>query len=116
MPLKSSKAKDNLKALERRLKLWKQGNLNKFLLEAMSIQKSLKTIFSSRVIGETSKTFSNLMDKRNVNAAIKLLTNNLQNGILPIHKGILDLLIQKHPKGEPAHESVLLTDTTEELT
>ena len=50
----------------------------------------------------------------NVNAAIKLLTKNMQNGILPINKDTLDLLNQKYLKGEPEHESVLLTDTLEE--
>ena len=52
-PSKSSKAKDHLKALGRRLGLWNQGNLNKLLYEAISIQKSLKTISLLRVIRET---------------------------------------------------------------
>ena len=43
-PLKSSKAKDHLKVLEKRLELWKQAHLNKLLHEAASIQKTLKTI------------------------------------------------------------------------
>ena len=75
----------------------------------MNIQNSLETIPPSRVIGK-----SLLMHKGNVNAAIKLLTMNMQNGILPINEDTLDLLKQKHLKGEPAHESVLPTDTPEE--
>ena len=52
-PSKSPKAKDHLKALGRRLGLWNQGNLNELLYEAISIQKSLKTISLLRVIRET---------------------------------------------------------------
>ena len=82
---KSSKAKDHLKALKRKLELWNQGNLHELLHEAMTVRKSLKTISSSRVTGETSKRFASLIHKGNVNAAIKLLTNNIQNDILPIN-------------------------------
>ena len=61
------------------------------------------------------KKFANLTHKGNVNAAIKLLANNMQNGILPINKDTLDLLKQKFRKGKPTHESVLITDTPEEI-
>ena len=95
--------------MERISELRKQGKLNELLHKAMNIQNSLETIPPSRVIGK-----SLLMHKGNVNAAIKLLTMNMQNGILPINEDTLDLLKQKHLKGEPAHESVLPTDTPEE--
>ena len=52
-PSKSSKAEDHLKVLGRRLGLWNQGNLNELLYEAISVQKSLKTISLLRVIRET---------------------------------------------------------------
>ena len=35
-----SKAKDNLKAQERKLECWKQGNLNELFYETTTIQKS----------------------------------------------------------------------------
>ena len=50
-----------------------------------------------------------------MDAAIKLLTKNMQNGVLPINKDILDLLKQKHRKAEPVHESVLHTGTLVEI-
>ena len=37
------------------------------------------------------------MYKENVNAATKLLMNNMQNGTLPIIRDTLDLLKEKHP-------------------
>ena len=72
-PSKLSKAKKHLKALERRLKLWKQSNLNELLHKAMTTQKYLKNISSSWVIRKRSKNFASLMYKGNVNAAIKAL-------------------------------------------
>ena len=68
------------------------------------------------------------MSKSNVNGALKLLTNNMPNGILPLTDATLELLKQKHPKSrEPPFEvliegpmreihPVLYDDTDESLT
>jgi len=109
-PSRTSKAKDHLKALERRLDLWNPGNILELLHEAETIQKSLKTICSKRYISEISKKFASHMHKGNVNAAIKLLTDNMQNGILPLNDETLKLLKQKHLSPE---EVILLPDTME---
>lgn len=58
-PLKSLKAKNHLKVLEKRLELWKQGNVNKLLHEAVSIQKILKTI-SYELLNKYQKKVSKL--------------------------------------------------------
>ena len=55
------------------------------------------------------------MYKENVTAAIKLLTNNMQNVIFPINKDTLDSLKQKQPQGKVAYESIILTDTPQEM-
>ena len=55
------------------------------------------------------------MHKGNVNAVIKLLANNMQNGSLPINNDTLDFLKQKPPRGKPAHEIILLIDTLEPI-
>ena len=73
----------------------------------------MKTISSLERHQKNSQALS--MHRGNVKAAIKLLTNNLQKGILPINKDNFDLLKQKHAKGKPAPEGVLLTDTPEEI-
>ena len=54
------------------------------------------------------------MYKENVTAAIKLLTN-IQNVVFPINKDTLDSLKQKHPQGKLAYESIILTDTPQEM-
>ena len=45
------------------------------------------------------------------NGALKLLSNNMQNGVLPLNEDTLKLLKQKHPTAKPANPEVLLSDT-----
>ena len=48
------------------------------------------------------------MEKGNVNGALKLLTSNVSNGILPLDDTNLSLLKQKHPASSHFNEEVLL--------
>ena len=48
------------------------------------------------------------MEKGNVNGALKLLTNNMSGGILPITDETLHLLIQKHPEAVKADKDIAL--------
>ena len=47
------------------------------------------------------------MKKGNVNGALKLLTKNIKDGILPLNGKTLNNLKEKHPKSK--HANVLLT-------
>ena len=40
------------------------------------------------------------MQKFDVNGALKLLTNNMANGILPLNEETLKLIKQKHPEAQ----------------
>ena len=53
------------------------------LTEGETIQKSLGDSKSIKTIAELPKKFKNYMKKGNINAAVKLLTNNMHDGILP---------------------------------
>ena len=48
------------------------------------------------------------MQKGNVNGALKLLTNNMSNGIIPLTEETFHLLRTKHPEMQNAYEEVLL--------
>ena len=48
------------------------------------------------------------MNKGNVNGALKLLTNSMSNGILPLSNKKLDLLKQKHPELKESSPEALL--------
>ena len=55
------------------------------------------------------------MQKGNVNGALKLLTNNMSNGILPLTDETLHLLCTKHPEMQNVHEEVLLQGPTKQV-
>ena len=109
-PSKESKAKDHSKALERRLTLWQNGDIDELLDEAEAIQHSLPELNTLKSIGDISKKFANCMRKGNVNGALKLLTSNMKNGILPLNDSTLNMLKQKHPQSKPASDQILLPD------
>ena len=48
------------------------------------------------------------MNKGNVNGPLKLLTNSMSNGILPLSNKTLDLLKQKHPELKESSPKTLL--------
>ena len=48
------------------------------------------------------------MSKGNVNEALKLLTNNMLNGVLPLTDATLQLLKQKHPESREPPTEVLI--------
>ena len=114
-PAKNSKAEDNLKALERRLESWISDDLLELLKEAETIQKSLISKKISTNISEISKRFSQEMKKGNVNSAMKILTDNMKNGILALTGQTLNQLKLKHPEGKEASQEILLTDTPETI-
>ena len=94
--IKNSKAKDHVAALERRLELWENGNIE-LLNEGQSIQKRLPAGDRPEDIAKISVNFKELMQKGNVNGALKLLTNEMSNGILSLTEKTLSQLEIKHP-------------------
>ena len=59
-------------------------------------------------IEKLSSKFKQLMHKSNVNGALRLLTNNMSNGILPLSDETLQILSLKHPEAQQAHHEALL--------
>ena len=64
----------------------------------MTIGQRLRSDKEGMTIAKTPLKFKNLISKRNVNEALKLLTDNMYKGILPLTKETLDLIVQKHPE------------------
>ena len=59
-------------------------------------------------ISKISIKFRLLMSKCNVNGALKLLTNNMSNGILPLTDATFQLLKQKHPESREPPPGLLI--------
>ena len=107
-PSKNSKSKNHLKLLERRFEIWKEGNINELYEEGKAIQDRLKSNGSSNDIAKIPKKFKLLMQKGNVNGALKILTNNMSGGILPLTDETLQLLELKHPDAKDTSQQALL--------
>ena len=59
-------------------------------------------------IEKLSSNFNQLMQKSNLNGALRLLTNNMSNGIPPLSVETLQILSLKHPEAQQAHQEALL--------
>ncbi|XP_057308911.1 uncharacterized protein LOC130647166 [Hydractinia symbiolongicarpus] len=107
-PSKNSKSKDHVNALQRRLEWWNKGDFQALCDECEMLQSRLPKPTERRNIEVVSRKFKDLMQIENVNGAIKLLTNNMAGGILPLNDETFNLLRVKHPPGEQAKEDVIL--------
>ena len=107
-PAKNSKSKHHVEALNRRLKLWQNGEFDRLLREADALQKKLPKVERKKNINVISRKFREHVSKGNLNSAIKLLSNNMEGGILPLNDQTIELLKVKHPEGRKAEEDVKL--------
>ena len=77
--------------------------------ECQSLQDRLPKLKSKQKdIAETAKRFKNYMIKGNVNAALRLLSENANSGILPINDDTIKKLYEKHPPAEPLRNELLM--------
>ena len=117
-PFRSSKTKDHVTCLVRRLALWKDGNLNDLVLEGRSIQKRLPRDRQSSNNQQLARSFSNLMFACNTKAALRLITEQNKGDVLSLDdtvnlpntsvKTVRELLIEKHPPCRPAIKEILI--------
>ena len=73
------------------------------LKEAETIQKDFRISNTPLTIAEISKKLTREMRKGNINSAMKLSADNMQNVILPLNDQTLHQIKQKHPHGKDAH-------------
>ena len=109
-PHRRSKAKEHATCLERRLSIWKEGNLNDLVLEGRTIQSRLPKFNSPMAKQNLSCSFANLMFAGKTKAALDLLSQAQKGGILhlndpsdpnnPDSPTVRDMLNSKHPQGQ----------------
>ena len=105
-PSAKSKSKDHTRYLIKRLRLWKDGNLQELLAEASEIQKKLVKTKPKKE--SVIKGFSRLMLLGKVSQALKLIDANSDiSGVHELNDEIMQKLHDKHPKPQPPDERVL---------
>ena len=107
-PSATSKSKDHSMAIERRLSLWRQGELSILMKEVKFIQGKLKNYQKVKSVEEVSKLFTNLVMQGKISAAIKLLDRESSSGVLPISPEMMKELEMKHPQAAAITKNSLL--------
>ena len=111
-PSRSSKSKDHILYLERRLTSWKAGELDKLLKECTAIQNRLS---KAKVIpGHHEKVFARLMLQGKVSAALRW-NGSQRSSLLETTPKVVGILKSKHPKSAPAVNGGLLEGPTCEI-
>ena len=107
-PSQKSKAKEHVNYLEKRLKLWSDGNLDAILSESREIQKRLKRSHEKKRESK-EKAFCRLMLQGKVSQAMKFINSEDDTrGVHTLTDEIKQLLEEKHPKAGPKYEEVLI--------
>ena len=97
-----------------RLKAWKEGRILDLLRECRVIQERLKT-GARAPAKDCAKSFAKLMFAGKVNAALKLLTEESENGVHKMSEEIRNELLNKHPKPAPILDGSLLHGPVDKL-
>ena len=114
-PSASSKAKDHIQCLDRRLKLWREGDINSLVQEGRAIQsRFLRNMQKSQA--QTALTFAKLMMEGKVKAALHHVSNQSRGGILHMDSQVdldgsdtvREILKKKHPPGKPIVPSAII--------
>ena len=85
IPHHRSKVKEHITCLERKMLLWKDGDLSALVKEGRAIQQRLPKCSSSKQEKVLAHTFANLMFKGKTHAALDLLTNAGKGGLLHLN-------------------------------
>ena len=95
-------------AMERRLNLWRQGDLDLLLKEVRFIQGKFVNSKRAQTVEDISKVFAKLVFQGKLSAAIKLSDSESSRGLLNLTPEVLEGLKGKHPKAaDIANKSLL---------
>ena len=80
-PSAKSKSKEHSSAIDRRLLLWRQGDVSLLMKEVRFVQKKFKSSRKARSVEDLSKTFAKLVMQGKITAAIKMLDKESSSGL-----------------------------------
>ena len=124
-PHHSSKSREHLVCLERRLTAWNAGDIDTLLQEGRTIQNRLpKAGPTAKDEARTTRAFSKLMLQGKTKAALRLISDHCKGGVLRLDSHIpssdpetepqtvREILASKQPPAQPASaETILLSES-----
>ena len=103
----NSKPKEHAACLERRMKLWEEGNITELVRDGRVIQNRIPNHQSQGAKQQLARSFVKLMFQGKTHATLQLLTDKGKEGVLHLHDTInngdaeqitvKDVLKSKHP-------------------
>ena len=113
-PLPTSRSANQMKAIHHRLQKWKNGEIIDILREGHTIKqrlphrkqadiKKLENVFTSLVFCGKVRNSIQLLNKQANGAGVLSLADQVNEG----GQSVRDILREKHPNGEPAHQSAI---------
>ena len=116
-PHQTSKCREHVQALDRRLRAWQAGDIDGLMREGRTIQLQLRP-FNHDGHDQTQhniRIFSRLVFEGKIHAAIRFLSDNHGGGVLNLSavmdddRTVLDVLMEKHPPARSVAPEVLVT-------
>ena len=111
--------------MERRLRSWKEGELETLLIEGRTIQHRLRRHKKTKPEANLASTFAHLMFRGKTQAAFDLLATKDRGGVLDLDhimksegsndQTVKDILKSKHPKGQPATPDTIIEGTPSKI-
>ena len=99
-PHRSSKKKEHIKCIERRMQIWKDGNLDDLLKEGQTIQQHLhKPTRDQRSEEQLARSFSKLMMEGKVRAALHLIAQQEGGAPMEIDQTVITGALTGLPSG-----------------
>ena len=87
---------------------WELGKFDELLHEASTIQAKLPTNLKGLNEERLAKIFAKLELEGKINAAMKLLDQHSNRGVLPLSQSTINEVKRKHPEASEADPSLLI--------
>ena len=95
-PGQRSKAKEHQECLEKRLILWRNGEIESLLREGRIIQRRLSKSNKNDPPNK-ARNFAKLVMDGQINSALRYLSQDDSGGVLPLTSDVVRQLREKHP-------------------
>lgn len=125
-PQPASKSRDHVQALERRLKAWREGDIDGLMREGRTIQNHLNPSHhgsrdDSNRLQQDVRIFTKLIFEGKIHSALRYISENQSKGVLQLNeiterngsKTVFDVLLDKHPPAREVDVEALVTTTDE---
>lgn len=121
-PHASSKSKDHISALQRRLVAWREGDIDGLMREGRAIQKQLharklNNLSDDEQEAHNARIFAKLIFEGKIHSALRFLSDNHGGGVLSLDERldpsadqtVRDVLRDKHPPKRMVSPEALIT-------